>query len=162
LLTGFSGINLQQYASQHVFTELYGDDGHGHPTKWHKLSEQAGADDTPQSPETFRNAFESKFLPEISFVEMGALFADHPLATAVRAIRNGKGRSDVPTAQLAVLLSRLGPVAYCHDEHLYKSGVAPRPRHLLTVRGAEDRVAQGEHVQVGAFGLSAGALAGID
>jgi hypothetical protein len=159
---GFLGLRLQQYASQHVFTELYGDDGHDHPTKWHKLSEQAMAAEAPPPQEAFRDAFESDFLPKITFVEMGDLFAGHPLAVGVRSVRNGKGASDVPTAQLAVLLSRLSPVAYSHDEHLYKSGVAPRPRHLSSVESAERQVAQAEHVQVGVAGVGAGAIVGID
>ncbi|MBO1754830.1 hypothetical protein [Allobranchiibius sp. CTAmp26] len=159
---GFSGVQLRQYASHHVLTELYRDDGHGHPTKWHKLSEQHEASSAPAPPDIFRAAFETKFLPGISFVEMGDLFADHPLALAVGAVRNGKGASDIPTAQLAVLLSRLRPVAYSHDEHLYKSRVAPRPANLRSVQNAEHYVAQGEHVQLGAAGLSAAAIAGID
>lgn len=162
MLTGFSGIQLHQYASEHVMTELYRDAGYGQPTKWHKLSAQATAGGAPVSADSFRDIFESKFMPSITFVDMGELFADHPLAAKVRMVRNGKGASDVPTAQLAVLLSRLRPVAYSHDEHLYKSGVAPRPASLLTAHGAEHRVEQGEHIQVGAFGLAAGTLAGLD
>lgn len=96
---------------------------------------------------SFRPAFETKFMPSITFVDMGELFADHPLAVKVRMVRNGKGASDVPTAQLAVLLSRLRPVTYSHDAHLNKSGVAPRPANLLTAHGAEHRVEQGEHIQ---------------
>ncbi len=162
LLTGFSGVQLRQYASQHVFAELYRDDGHGHPSKWHKLAEQAAAQGSPTAPAVFRDRFETKFMPDITFVEMGDLFADHPLAVAVGAARNGKGASDVPTAQLAVLLSRLRPVAYSHDEHLYKFGVAPRPETLPSVHGAEHQVSTGEHIQVGAFGLGAASVAGVD
>lgn len=162
LWAGFSGIQLRQYASQHVFTELYRDDGHGHPSKWHKLADQVAAQGSPTAPAVFRDRFETKFMPDITFVEMGDLFADHPLAVAVGAVRNGKGASDVPTAQLAVLLSRLRPVAYSHDQHLYKSGVAPRPASLPSVRGAEHQVSTGEHIQVGALGLGAGSVAGVD
>lgn len=162
LLAGFSGINLRKYAAQHVFDELYGDDGHGHPTKWHKLSGQARVAGAWMPPATFRDAFEDAFLPELTFVDLGDLFVDHPLVQGVCAVRNGRGASDVPTAQLAVLLSRLRPVTYSHDEHLYKPGVAPRPRTLPSVRGAENQVAHGEHLQVGAFGLTAGSAAGAD
>ena len=70
--------------------------------------------------------------------------------------------NDVPTAQLAVLLSRLRPVAYSHDEHLYKPGVAPRPRRLPAVHRAEHQVAQGEHLQLGAIGLATGSVTGVD
>ena len=162
LLTGFSGIQLRQYASQHVYTELYRNDSYGHPTKWHKLSEQAVANGAPVPPQTFQEAFQERFLVDITFVEMGDLFTDHPLAVAVRAIRNGKGASDGPTAQLAVLLSRLRPVTYSHDKHLYESGVAPEPSTLPGVRQAEHKVAQGEHIQVGAAGIGFGTVAGID
>lgn len=162
LLAGFAGINVRAYAAQHVFEELYRDDGHGHPTKWHKLSEQAGQAHARVLPSTFRDAFEDRLLPKLTFVRLGDLFNDHPLVDGVRTIRSGRGASDVPTAQLAVLLSRLRPVAYSHDEHLYKPGVAPRPRRLPVVRGAENQVAQGEHLQVGAVGLTTGSIAGVD
>lgn len=33
LLAGFSGINSRAYSAQHVFDELYRDDGYGHATK---------------------------------------------------------------------------------------------------------------------------------
>lgn len=162
ILAGFSGINVRAYAAQHVFDELYGDDGHGHPTKWHKLSEQAQDADAPLRASAFRDAFEERFLPKLTFVNLGNLFADHPLVDGVRSVRNGRGASDVPTAQLAVLLSRLRPVTYSHDEHLYKPGVAPRPRHLPAIRGAEQQVAQGEYLQLGAVGLTAGSVASVD
>lgn len=162
LLAGFSGINVRAYAAQHVFDELYGDDGHGHPTKWQKLSEQSLAAGKPIPAASFGDAFEHRFLPKLTFVQMGDLFADHPLVDGVRTVRNGRGVSDIPTAQLAVLLSRLRPVTYSHDEHLYKPGVAPRPRHLPAVRGAEHQIAQGEHLQLGAMGLTAGSIAGVD
>jgi hypothetical protein len=162
LLAGFTGINVRAYAAQHVFDELYGDDGHGHPTKWHKLSEQAGRAGAPMPATTFREVFESRFLPDLSFVRMGDLFTDHPLVAAVRTVRSGRGTSDAPTAQLGVLLSRLRPVAYSHDEHLYKPGVAPRPRYLPAVRSAEHQVTRGEHFQVGAVGLASGSIVGVD
>jgi len=162
LLAGFSGINVRAYAAQHVFDELYRDDGHGHPTKWHKLSEQAQDAGVPVPASAFRDAFEDRLLPKLTFVNLGNLFADHPLVDGVRSVRNGRGASDVPTAQLAVLLSRLRPVTYSHDEHLYKPGVAPRPRHLPAVRGAEHQVAQGEYLQVGVLGLTAGSVASVD
>jgi hypothetical protein len=162
LRAGFSGINVRAYAAQHVFDELYGDDGHGHPTKWHKLSEQALAAGNPTPAASFGEAFEDRFLPKLTFVRMGDLFADHPLVDGVRTVRNGRGVSGVPTAQLAVLLSRLRPVTYSHDEHLYKPGVAPRPRNLPSVRGAEHQIAPGEHLQLGAMGLTTGSVIGVD
>jgi len=162
LLSGFKGIRQRAYAAQHVFDELYGDDGHGHATKWHKLSDQARDAGVPVPESTFRDAFETRFVSDIGFVHMGDMFAEHPLVMGVRTVRSGRGTSDAPTAQLAVLLSRLHPVVYSHDEHLYKPGVAPRPRHLPVVRGAENQIAQGEHVQLGAIGVTVGSVAGVD
>lgn len=162
LLAGFTGINVRTYAAQHVFDELYGDDGHGHPTKWDKLSEQARDAADPIPAGGFRGAFEDKYLPKLTFVYMGDLFAEHPLVDGVRTVRSGRGASDVPTAQLAVLLSRLRPVTYSHDQHLFKPGVAPRPKQLIAVHGAENQIAQGEHLQLAAMGLTAGSVAGVD
>lgn len=108
LLAGFSGINQRAYAAQHVLDELYRDDGYGHPTKFHKLSEQAHEAGNRLPASAFREAFEDRLLPKLTFVYMGDLFADHPLVDRVRNTHNGRGASDVPSAQLAVLLSRLG------------------------------------------------------
>ena len=159
---GIPGIYVRSYAAQHVYDELYRDDGHGHPTKWHKLSDQARQAGNPVRPSVFSDKFESRLLPHLTFVRMGGLFADHPLVQRVASARGGRGASDAPTAQLAVLLSRLRPVAYSHDEHLYKPGVAPRPWVFPAVCEAEARVAQGEHLYAGATGLTVGSVAGLD
>lgn len=158
----FPGVHQRVYASQHVFDELYGDDGHGHPTKWHKLSDQARDAQTPVAADVFQVMFERSFLPGITFVDMGGLFAEHPLAQKVQAVRNGKGASDVPTAQLAILLSRMRPVTYSHDQHLYKPGVAPRPRNFSDVCAAEGHVSRGEHLAVGVGHAVFGTLKAAD
>lgn len=161
VLTG--GLHRQNYASQHVFDELYCEDPYGRPTKWHKLSEQAHerGEKTPYS--VFQAKFEAELLSDIAFVRMGDLFLEHPLVDKVRSTQNGKGASDVPTAQLAVLLSRVAPVAYSYDRHLRNTGVAPRLlAEVDAAHQAEGQVAHGEQIYLGASGVGGLSLVGID
>jgi hypothetical protein len=130
MLDSFPGLRLRAVASKHVLDELYSPDNHGYRHKWDKLAEQAAERGAPVAPGVFRDTFESRYLERITFVEAGGLFANDPYVEHVRRRRNGRGASDAPTAQVAVLLSRLQPIVYSHDEHLWKPGLAPRPRAI--------------------------------
>jgi hypothetical protein len=147
-----SGTLTPGFASQHVFDELYGPDAYGRRHKWDKLSEQAAAAGNETPAEVFQSAFEEFLLPHLTFVDMGDLFADHPLADRVRKTHNGRGASDVPTAQLAVLLSRVGVVVYSHDIHLRRTGLAPLAERLSEVTSAEEELAHDDRLRVG-FGI---------
>jgi hypothetical protein len=158
-----AGLHRQTYASQHVFDEFYGEDAYGRPTKWHKLSEQAKAGGEVIAHTVFQIKFEADYLSDLAFVRMGDLFVDHPLVDKVRRAENGRGACDAPTAQLAVLLSRVHPVNYSHDRHLRKTGVAPRWLHEVdAAHQAEGQVAHSEQIYIGTAGLGGLTLAGFD
>jgi hypothetical protein len=150
------------YASQHVFDELYRPDAYGHRHKWDKLSEQAAEAGRTIPSTQFQEMFETEYLPRIRFVEMGDQFADQPIALRVRDTHGGRGKSDVPTAQLAVLLSRVGVVVFSHDKHLRGPGLAPSASHLVAAADAEHNVVDGEHAQAGLAGATVLSVWGVD
>jgi hypothetical protein len=151
------------YASDHVMSELYrGDDWGSSSSKWDKLSQQTAAEGRRVPASRFADMFEREYLPRIVFVDMGQLFEDHRLVESVRRRRGGRGASDAPTAQLAVLLSRMNPVVFSEDSDLSKPKVAPPIAALPAVASATSAVA--EHAQLTAAGalIGVGAVAGID
>jgi hypothetical protein len=106
-------------AATHVYEEMYRSDRLGFPDKFHKLASQAEREGWPTDQGDFKRTFETEYLPRITFVEMGDLFLDHPVVQSVGNV------SDVPTAQLAVLLACDMPVVLSTDSHLRRPGLAP-------------------------------------
>ena len=113
-LSAHGGCHL--VAAVHVYDEMYRSDRLGFPDKFHKLASQAHQEGWPTEQGQFRRAFETDYLPKITFVDMGDLFLDHPIVQSVGNI------SDVPTAQLAVLLACDMPVVLSTDSHLRRPG----------------------------------------
>lgn len=141
----FSSLFRHAFIPRHVLDELYRPDSYGHRHKWDKLSSQAA--DLHRlviPPAAFQNVFEASYLPYLRVVDMGDLYTDEPEVGRVRLSGGGRGASDVPTAQLAVLLSRLHPIVFAHDKHLRRPRVAPRTELLRAARGAEGVVQLGE------------------
>jgi hypothetical protein len=105
-------------ASRHVYDEIYRADGYGHADKFGKLAEQSRAEGWPTDPAVFRDAFESRMLPLIRFVETGDLFDGHEVVLSVG------NPSDVPTARLTLLLALGRPIVLSKDSHLNRTGLA--------------------------------------
>ena len=94
-------------AATHVYEEMYRSDRLGFPDKFHKLASQAAQEGWPTDRHgEFKRTFETEYLPKITFVDMGDLFLNHPVAQSVGNV------SDIPTAQLAVLLACDMPVVF--------------------------------------------------
>jgi len=117
------------FASSHVLQELYQPDEYGHRHKWDKLAEQSKNEQWPRQPEAFERFFQANFLSDITFVDVSGMFEEEPSVQQVRKI----DPSDAPTAQLAVLLSRLHPIIYARDHSLWKPRLAPPPAQFLAV-----------------------------
>lgn len=115
-----------QFASVHVFQQLYGADEHGHANKWHKLSIQSQEQGWSTSASHFQEIFEREYFPLITFVNVSGMYENTPQALAVRR----RDASVAPTAQLLVLLARTSPIIYTNDQDLWKAGLAPSKKNL--------------------------------
>lgn len=149
---------VRAFASNHVLQELYQSDNLGNRHKWDKLSTQSGAEGWPRTPESFQSFFESQFLGRITFVDVSGMFEDEPSVALVREI----DPKDAPTAQLAVLLSRLHPIVYAHDNSLWRPGIAPHPLHFQAVLAAGRDLESTEATAKGVTYVGAGIAWGVD
>jgi hypothetical protein len=139
------------FAPDHVLEEMYRDDGFGNRDKFHKLAAQSvlAGWDTP--PDRFREVFETRFLPAIRFVAVDGMYEDHALALSI------PHDADVPTGQLAVLLSPLRPALYATDRHLKKPGLAPRELQPVIVASATIEMTDGTSFAAGVVTVGVGA-----
>ena len=142
------------FAARHVLRELYQPDQLGYANKWEKLARQQCAAEQVISPNTLRNVFERQLLPRITFVDVEGMFESEKVVEEVRRIDH----KDAPTAQLAVLLSRTGPLVLSRDKALRRPKLAPEkdefPAVLAAWRSAETGEASLEAVVlVGGGGL---------
>jgi len=129
-------------ASSHVYDEVYSADALGHANKFEKLAAQSAAmgRDTPAS--AFRRIFEVDRLPYIRFVDVTGVLPEHPWPQAVTHAK------DVPTAQLAALLSMIeGLIVYSHDKHLRGPQLAPPD--LAPIVAADWAAVMGDGMLVG-------------
>jgi len=144
----FGSVRL--FAAAHVFDEVYAADAYGHANKFEKLAKQDRQAGGTASTEQFREAFEQDFLPRIRFVELPDNERGDPLVQAVAR----EHESDVPTAQLAMLL---GPtVVLSLDKHLRRPGIAPADIGPVTKAAQDVAAADGALI-----GMSAGTVFGF-
>lgn len=113
------GLGTTWLAARHVFDEFYAADELGYPDKFAKLAEQASNRGLRIGPERFRTVFETSYLPAISFVDIGVVLLENDIPQSVTH------NKDVPTAQLAALVSLAECVVYSHDKHLRGPKIAP-------------------------------------
>lgn len=146
------GLGTAWLAARHIFDEFYSRDDYGHEDKFVKLAKQASANGSAIEAHRFRAAFESMYLPRIRFVDVGSVLLDLNLP---RSVTHDK---DVPTAQLAALVSLAGCVVYSHDKHLRRPGIAPND--LAPVVAASHLASLGDAATAGtsALGLASAFL----
>ncbi len=110
------------YASHHVYEEMYQADHLGNANKFEKLASQSIQEGWSTTPDKFQSVFEEDYLPTIVFVDVGNLFVDHESPKRVHVT----DYKDVPTAQLAVLLSGVSRIVCSLDKSLKKAELSPQ------------------------------------
>jgi hypothetical protein len=150
--------NVRAFASSHVLQELYQSDHLGFRNKWEKLANESAAGGWPREPEVFEAFFVRHFLDRITFVDLTGVFEDEPSVEEVRET----DAKDAPTAQLAVLLSRLRPFVYSHDISLRRPGLAPERVQFQAVLAAGRDLESGEATVKGATYVGAAIVWGVD
>jgi hypothetical protein len=146
------------FAAEHVLEELYQPDALGNRDKFDKLAGQSAQQGWPTPSRVFREAFETKYLEDITFVDVTSLFEDDRPVERVR----GHGADDAPTAQLAVLLSRTSPLVYSQDHALFDAGLAPQSPHFQAVVTAGRQIEPADASPQGVSYLGAGAVWAVD
>jgi hypothetical protein len=149
---------VRAFASSHVLQELYQSDNLGNRHKWDKLAKQSEVEGWPRTCKSFQSFFESQFLSHITFVDVSGMFEDDPSVEFVRNI----DPKDAPTAQLAILLSRLLPIVYAHDKSLWRPGLAPHPMHFQAVLAAGRDLESSESATKGISYVGAGIAWGVN
>jgi hypothetical protein len=148
----------RSFASSHVLTELYRADNLGFRNKWEKLASQSAGRGGSTKPADYRRAFEERFLPAITFVDVTGMFEDANATEAVHRI----DPHDAPTGQLAVLLSRTWPIVYSHDHSLWRPSLAPAPANFQAVLIAAREADSSEDLTQGFTYVAGGVLWAVD
>jgi hypothetical protein len=73
------------FASAHVLRELYQSDKLGYRNKWEKLADQAAQRGLHTKPADYHETFREAFMPHVTFVDVGDMFADAEVTKAVHA-----------------------------------------------------------------------------